>query len=42
MLIANPLNESSLAFPVLECVHIAGFICGVGTAALVDFRLLGM
>lgn len=37
----NPLNESPLAFPVLECLHIAGFICGVGTAALVDFRLLG-
>lgn len=38
----NPLNESPLAFPVLECVHILGFICGVGTMALVDFRLLGV
>jgi hypothetical protein len=42
MLIENPLNESSLAFPILECLHIAGFVCGVGTIALVDFRLLGV
>jgi hypothetical protein len=41
MLIENPLNESSLAFPLLESVHIIGFICGVGTIALVNFRLLG-
>jgi hypothetical protein len=42
MLIENPLNESSLAFPVLVYIHIAGFVCGVGTIALVNFRLLGM
>ncbi len=42
MLIENPLNESSLAFPALECLHILGFICGVGTMALVNFRLLGV
>ncbi|HEX4275418.1 MAG TPA: DUF6644 family protein [Bryobacteraceae bacterium] len=42
LLIVNPLNESSLTFPLLECLHIAGFICGVGTIALVDFRLLGV
>lgn len=41
-MIVNPLNESSLAFPVLLCLHIAGFISGVGTIALVDFRLLGI
>jgi hypothetical protein len=41
-MIVNPLNESSLAFPLLECLHIAGFFCGVGTIALVDFRLLGI
>jgi len=43
MLIAfeNPLNESSLAFPILECFHILGFAITVGTIALVDFRLLG-
>ena len=43
MLIAfeNPLNESALVFPVLECVHILGFAVLMGTIALVDFRLLG-
>jgi hypothetical protein len=42
MLIENPLNGSSLAFPILECLHIVGFVCGVGTIALVNFRLLGV
>jgi hypothetical protein len=42
MLIENPLNESALSFPVLEYIHIVGFICGVGTIALVNFRLLGV
>jgi len=42
MLIENPLNDSSLAFPILECFHIAGFVCGVGTIALVNLRLLGV
>lgn len=42
MLIENPLNESSLAFPLLECFHIAGFVCGIGTAALVSLRLVGV
>jgi hypothetical protein len=41
LLIENPLNESPLAFPVLECFHIVGFAFSVGTIALVDFRLLG-
>jgi hypothetical protein len=43
MLIAfeNPLNESALAFPILECFHIVGFAIAVGTIALVDFRMLG-
>lgn len=40
MLIENPLNESALTFPVLECFHIVGFALSVGTIALVDFRLL--
>ena len=42
MLIAfqNPLNDSALAFPILECFHIVGFAVAVGTIALVDFRLL--
>ena len=38
----NPLNEHSSAFPILECVHILGIGCGVGTAALVNLRLLGI
>ena len=43
MLIAfeNPLNQSALAFPILECFHILGFAMTLGTIALVDFRLLG-
>jgi hypothetical protein len=41
LLIENPLNESALTFPVLECFHIVGFAISVGTIALVDFRLLG-
>jgi hypothetical protein len=41
-MIANPLNSSALAFPVLECIHIVGFALSVGTIALVDFRLLGI
>jgi hypothetical protein len=42
MLIENPLNSSELAFPILECIHIVGFIIGIGSAALVDLRLLGV
>jgi hypothetical protein len=37
----NPLNGSSLAFPVLESLHILGIVCGVGTALLMNLRLLG-
>ena len=42
MLIENPLTSSSLAFPILECVHIAGFAVAIGTVAIVDFRLLDL
>jgi hypothetical protein len=42
MLIENPLNESPLSFPVLQYIHFFGLACGVGTMALVDFRLLGV
>jgi|SRR5579871_2334131 len=42
MLIENPLNESGSAFPVLECIHLLGIVCGVGTAALMNLRLLGV
>ena len=41
MLIETPLGISADAFPVLECVHIAGFALSIGMTALVDFRLLG-
>jgi hypothetical protein len=41
MLIENPLNSSELAFPILECFHIAGFIIAIGLTAAVDFRILG-
>jgi hypothetical protein len=42
MLILNPVNAYSSAFPILECVHVLAITCGVGTAALVDCRLLGV
>jgi hypothetical protein len=42
MLIENPLNESSFAFPVLECLHLLGIVCGVGTATVMNLRLLGV
>ncbi|HEY7338610.1 MAG TPA: DUF6644 family protein [Bryobacteraceae bacterium] len=42
LLAENPLNESALTFPILECIHIIGFAFSVGTIALVDFRLLGI
>lgn len=31
-----------LAFPILECIHIAAFALSIGMTALVDFRLLGL
>jgi hypothetical protein len=40
LFLENPLNESALTFPVLECIHIIGFAFSVGTVALVDLRLL--
>ena len=42
ILLENPLNESALTFPVLECIHIIGFAFSVGTIALVDLRLLNV
>jgi hypothetical protein len=38
----NPLNESSLAFPLLESLHLVSIVCGVGSAAMVNLRLLGV
>ncbi len=41
MPIQNPFATSELAFPILECFHIAGFALSIGMTALIDFRLLG-
>jgi hypothetical protein len=38
----NPLNEYALAYPILECIHLATIALGVGTAMLLDFHLLGL
>jgi hypothetical protein len=38
----DALNETEWAFPLAECVHIGGFAIGVGTIALVDFRMLNL
>jgi len=35
------MNSSQAAFPAVEIVHMIGIVLLVGTAALVDFRLLG-
>jgi hypothetical protein len=42
MLLENPLNEISFVYPILECFHLIGIVCGVGTAALLNLRLLGV
>ena len=38
--LADTLNNTEWAFPLAECVHIGGFAIGVGSIALVDFRML--
>jgi hypothetical protein len=40
--IADSLNNTEWAFPLAECVHIGGFAIGVGSIALVDFRMLNL
>jgi hypothetical protein len=40
--LVDALNNSEWAFPIAECVHIGGFAVGVGSIALVDFRLLNL
>ena len=40
--IADALNNTEWAFPLAECVHIGGFAIGVGSIALVDFRMLNL
>lgn len=36
------IRESELAFPCIECVHVAAISLVVGTIAVVDLRLLGL
>lgn len=38
--IADALNSADWAFALAECVHIGGFAVGVGSIAVVDFRML--
>src|ERR1700675_4722423 len=40
--VADALSNSEWAFPLAECVHIGGFAVGVGSIALVDFRMLNL
>jgi hypothetical protein len=40
--IADALNNTEWAFPLAECVHIGGFAVGIGSIALVDFRMLNL
>ena len=40
--IADALNNTEWAFAVAECVHIGGFAVGIGSIALVDFRMLNL
>ncbi len=40
--VANAINDSEWLFPVIESIHITGLAVLIGTAAIVDFRLLGL
>lgn len=40
--IADALNNTEWAFALAECIHIGGFAIGVGSIALVDFRMLNL
>ena|SRR5690242_14714967 len=40
--VGDALNNAEWAFALAECVHIGGFAVGVGTIALVDFRMLNL
>jgi hypothetical protein len=40
--IADALNNTEWAFPLAECVHIGGFAVGIGSIAVVDFRMLNL
>jgi hypothetical protein len=40
--LADALNEYDWSFALAECIHIGGMAVGVGSIALVDFRLLNL
>jgi hypothetical protein len=40
--LVDSLNNSEWAFPLAECIHIGGFAVGIGSIALVDFRMLNL
>jgi hypothetical protein len=40
--VGDALNNTEWAFALAECVHIGGFAVGVGSIALVDFRMLNL
>ena len=40
--VANAMNGTEWAFPVVETIHFLGFALLIGTIAIVDLRLLGL
>ena len=40
--IADVLNNAEWTFALAECVHIGGFAVGIGSIALLDFRMLNL
>ena len=40
--ISDVLNNSEWAFPLAECIHIGGFAVGIGSIAVLDFRMLNL
>ena len=40
--VADALNNAEWAFALAECIHIGGMAVGVGSIALVDFRMLNL
>ena len=40
--LVDALNNTEWAFPLAECLHIGGFAVGIGSIALVDFRMLNL
>jgi Family of unknown function (DUF6644) len=40
--IADALNNTEWAFALAECVHIGGFAVGIGSIAVLDFRMLNL